>query len=619
VAFFVLRDATGPVVLINSAGASLHDPAPLFGEPSFSAEVLPASNELIAQVATPRGLHGAARFMFRGGAGLEGALLVLTPVEATPWLPALKVLGEATAGLVHMWDADRRLRDLAERHRLVAQATQHVIYDWDLSTDTLSWNARMADVFGHAADPAHERIAWLRGLLHPEDRERAKLSLEKAMNERELFWTCEYRFRRADSTYAWVFDRGAIVYDGEARATRMLGVMEDISRDRELESRLALSSRLAAVGSLASGIAHEINNPLAWVTSNLGFALEELKKLGREGDNAEACDEIAEALDDSQTGANRIAQIVSDLRTFAHADSDHLSPVSVRRVVEGALTMANNELRHRARVVRTLDDAPMVMANEARLGHAVLNLVLNAAWSAGSPKGSAEVRISTSKGSRGYALIEVADNGPPLSPEVLPHVFDPFYSARPGGEGLGLGLAVTHSIVVGFGGSIDVESDELGTVFRVLLPGVSDDQVPTQRAAEPPTVKDRRPVLMVIDDEPSILSAIMRTLTPTYEVLGFTDGRHALASLKSREPDLILCDVMMPDLSGAQVWARIEADWPLLLPRVVLLTGGAFTVEAQAFVERCPAPVVDKPFSPTTLRDTVARMLGMTTEAVESS
>lgn len=610
-AFFVLRDANGPVVLISWPGPSVHDPAVLFAEPMFSSEVLADSHVLIAELAKARGFSSGARYMFKVGAGLEGTLVVLTPGDGAQWLSAVQVLGEATAGLVHMWDADRRLRDLAERHRLVSQATQHVIYDWDIPTDTLTWNSRMADVFGHQPDPNHEQISWWRSLLHGDDRERVKESLEKAMRERELFWTCEYRFRRGDSTYAWVFDRGALVYDGDARATRMLGVMEDISRDRELESRLALSSRLAAVGSLASGIAHEINNPLAWVTSNLGFALEELKKLGRQGDNAEACEEIAEALDDSQTGANRIAQIVSDLRTFAHADSDRLSPVSVRRVVEGALTMANNELRHRARVVRKLDDAPMVMANEARLGHAVLNLVLNAAWSAGTPKSAAEVVISTSKGSRGYALIEVADNGVALAPEVLPHLFDPFYSARPGGEGLGLGLAVTHSIVVGFGGSIDVESNAQGTVFRVLLPGVSDEHLPAPREAEQRDVQGRRALVMVIDDEPAILSAILRTLTPTYEVLGFTDARHAIEALQGREPDLILCDVMMPEMSGAEVWARIEADWPKLLPRVVLLTGGAFTRDAEAFIERCPAPVVDKPFTPTSLRDAVGRLVGV--------
>jgi signal transduction histidine kinase len=434
------------------------------------------------------------------------------------------------------------------------------------------------------------------------------------MKESELYWTCEYRFRRADGSYAWVFDRGALVFDASARATRILGVMEDISRDRELESRMTLSSRLAAVGSLASGIAHEINNPLAWVTSNLGFALEELKKLSEDPAHTERCEEIAEALDDSQTGANRIAQIVSDLRTFAHADSDKLAPVAVKRVVEGALTMANNELKHRARVVRRLDDLPLVMANESRLGHALLNLLLNAAWSAGTPGSSPEVLVSTQVGPKGQAVIEISDNGTALSADVLPHLFDPFYSARPGGEGLGLGLAVTHSIIAGFGGVIEVESTPTnGTVFRVVLPAVAEEQAPA-RLATPPTPiarSSKRSLVVVIDDEPSIITAIDRMLTPPHEVVGFTDGRQALAMLRERRPDLILCDVMMPEVSGAEVWARLQAEFPELLERVVLLTGGAFTREAEAFIERCPAPVLDKPFTPKLLRDTVERIVGL--------
>jgi PAS domain S-box-containing protein len=592
-AFFELRDASGPVLMAGWPGsgqADLSAPAGLVG--------LGPDDEMVRRY----GAAAGARFAFEVP-GFTGVLVVLGPRAE---LEHTRVLGEASAALVTAWDADRRSKDLAERHRLVSQATQHVIYDWDIATDTMTWNPRMADVFGHV-DITPDDISWWRDQLHPDDTTRVWDSLQRVMKDHELYWVSEYRFRRADGEWSWVFDRGTLVYDGSNRAVRMLGVMEDISRDRALESRLALASRLAAVGSLASGIAHEINNPLAWVTSNLSFALEELAKLDEE--SREVADEIEEALDDAQTGAARIGQIVSDLRTFAHADHERLAPVSIKRVVEGALTIANNELKHRARVIKRLDRSPMVLANEARLGQAIVNLLLHAAWSAGGHGRVAEVGVVTDTKADGSAVIEVSDNGPAIAPDVLPHLFDPFFSVRAQGDGIGLGLAVTHSIVSGFGGTIDVESTPArGTTFHIVLP-----MVPDVSASEPPPPPvrhtERRALVMVIDDEPSILSTIERALSNQHEVVGFTHGQVALEAIASREPDVILCDLMMPEFSGLLVWAQLAAQRPHLLARVVMLTGGAFTREARDFLDTCPAPVIDKPFTPRVLREAVDRVV----------
>lgn len=603
--YFGLREGKEPLLLASWPGPGPSSHALLFGG-APGLEALSPDAPLLLEGGQPPGTRHGVRFVFQLASGLEGALVVVSsgPLAHEP----VRTLGEATAAFLHSWDSDRRLKDLSERHRMVSQATQHVIYEWDIPNDTLRWNNRMADVFGHQPSSEREEMAWWKDQVHPEDRERAWSSLQRAIRESELYWTCEYRFRRADSTYAWVFDRAALAYDSEARPIRMLGVMEDISRDRELESRLALASRLAAVGSLASGIAHEINNPLAWVTSNLSFAVEEIKRLARSAADVERCEELGEALDDAQTGAGRIAQIISDLRTFAHADHERLSPVSVKRVVEGALTMANNELKHRARLVRRLDAVPMVLANEARLGQAVVNLLLNAAWSAGTPGNTPEIVVATRTDSAGRAVIDITDNGQPLSPEVLPHVFDPFYSARPAGEGIGLGLAVTHSIVRGFGGVVEVESSAPhGTTFRVVLPQVPEEELPLPLPTPPGAIT--RAFVVVIDDEPAILTAIERMLAPSHEVAGFRHGLEALEAIRERPPDVILCDVMMPEMSAAEVWERLAESQPELLPRVVLLTGGAFTREAQAFVDRSRAPVVDKPFSARTLRDVVKGLL----------
>lgn len=603
-AWLELREPSGPLVMTSWPVAPLQNTDVLFDGRGPGTRPLAAGDAL-------RSLTGArwgARSAFRCGE-VEGVLVAVSDVtDEAGLVEHLTSLGSAAGAIVHAWDTERRLKELSERHWLVSQATQHVIYDWDVSNDTVTWNPRMSEVFGHTESPDRDRMAWWKSQLHPDDQERAWTALQRALKERELYWTQEYRFRRADATYAWVFDRAAIVYDADSRAVRMLGAMEDISRDRELESKLTLASRLAAVGSLASGIAHEINNPLAWVTSNLAFALDELKQLSREVKDTERTEELAEALDDAQTGAARIAQIVNDLRTFAHADHEKVSPVSVRRVVEGALTMANNELKHRSRIVKRLDHVPMVLANEARLGQAIVNLLLNAAWSAGMPGRAAEVVISTATSSHGQAVIEVTDNGPPFAPEVLPRIFDPFYAARPGPEGIGLGLAVTHSIVSGVGGTIAVESDSTrGTTFRITLPQVPEDQVVAPAAS--PQRSATRPLIFVIDDERPILTAIERMLGSSYEVQGFELGHDALETLAQRQPDVILCDVMMPEMSGADFYSRLKTTWPQLVDRVVLLTGGAFTREAQVFIEGCPAPVVEKPFTLRSLKDAIGRIV----------
>lgn len=606
-----LWDAEGPMILTAAPGPAPKGSALLEAAPTPGMHELGPDSALVKALGAPQGLEHATLFAFDvRGPALRGAvaLFLQRPNSAPPGV--VSALGDLVAAAVRAWDVEREGRDVAERYRLVTEATQHAIYDWDIASDVLQWTSRVSDVFGHKVSDDLSHAEWWAEHLHPDDVPRVTQSLERAVKQGEPFWTCEYRFRRADERYAWVFDRGALVYDATRRAIRMVGVMEDISRDRELQSQLNLASRLAAVGSLASGVAHELNNPLTWVTSNLGFAVEELQKLHHENKEArERTEEALDALDDAKAGAERIAQIVSDLRTFARSDAEGLHPVAVNRAVDSALTMAHNELRHRGRLVRDLKPVPTVLANEARLVQAVLNLLLNAAWSlAASPAGVNEVRVATRTDGEGQALIEVSDTGPGIPTDVLPRIFDPFFSTKPTGEGLGLGLSVTHSIITGVGGSIEVESElGRGTTFRVTLPAVPRLEAPPPKPA--PKEPTRRGKIVVIDDESAILVAFQRMLGPSHEVRTFERGLDALPSLKADPPDLIFCDVMMPELTVAELFARICEQCPGLDKRVVFMTGGAFTDAARDFLAKANATVLEKPFSPNYLREVVAAHL----------
>ena len=257
----------------------------------------------------------------------------------------------------------------------------------------------------------------------------------------------------------------------EQSGRRLLGgVSLDITDRKAMQAQLVVSDRLAAVGTLAAGVAHEINNPLAFVLSNLSFLSGELQGVARELPPGRTA-EMEEVLREASDGAHRVRQIVRDLRTFSRGDDEIATSVNLQSVLESAITMARGELRMRAQIVREYRDVPLVEGNEGRFGQVFLNLLINAAQAIppGKPERH-EVRIVLRQaGDR--VVVEIHDTGVGMSPEVRARIFDPFFTTKPVGEGTGLGLSICHGIVTGFGGEITVESEEgRGSIFRVALP-----------------------------------------------------------------------------------------------------------------------------------------------------
>ncbi|WIG97485.1 GAF domain-containing protein [Myxococcus sp. SDU36] len=275
----------------------------------------------------------------------------------------------------------------------------------------------------------------------------------------------------------------------ERSGRRLLaGVAVDVTDRKAMQAQLVVSDRLAAVGTLAAGVAHEINNPLAFVLSNLSFLAGELHALARELPSGRM-GELEEVLREATDGAHRVRQIVRDLRTFSRGDDEVATAVNVQAVLESAITLARSELKVRAQLVRDYREVPLVEGNEGRFGQVFLNLLINAAQAI--PLGNSEqheVRLSLRKaGDR--VVIEVRDTGVGMPPEVRARIFDPFFTTKPVGEGTGLGLSICHGIVTGFGGDISVESEEgRGSTFRVSLPVA-------QRAKEPVAPPLRMPLV----------------------------------------------------------------------------------------------------------------------------
>jgi signal transduction histidine kinase len=241
----------------------------------------------------------------------------------------------------------------------------------------------------------------------------------------------------------------------------------------QAQKRMLSMERLASLGMLTAGVAHEINNPLAYMLSNLNYVNEELSTLAEKGEpfSGERARDILDALSETLSGSSRVRDIVKDLRLFSRAAPDQPGPLDLHALLDSCVNMAWSEIKHRGRVVKDYGAVPRVHANQSRLAQVFLNLLVNAAHAL-PPRGSesAEIRLST-RHEENVVMVAVRDTGVGIPEEHLERIFEPFFTTKPPGEGTGLGLSISREIVKAAGGSITVESQlGRGSTFRVFLP-----------------------------------------------------------------------------------------------------------------------------------------------------
>jgi len=402
------------------------------------------------------------------------------------------------------------------------------------------------------------------------------------------------------------------LFEGTGGEPFLVAVIRDLTESRRLEMQLRLADRMASVGMLAAGVAHEINNPLAYISANLTHVAEQLAQ-GELTPSQHA--EVREAVLESLEGAARVQVIVQDLKFFSRADDETQGPVDVHRVILGALRLVRNELQHRARLTRSLEPVPSVRGNEARLGQVLVNLLVNAlqAFPAERPAEQNGINIST-RVREEWVLIEVEDNGQGMSAEVQQRIFEPFFTTKPMGIGTGLGLSICNNLIRIMGGFIEVQSNAgKGSIFRLVLPSYEGKSAATAapKREKAGAAQGARRKVLLIDDEPSVGTAVRRLLRDVHEVESLQDAREALKRIASGvRYDAIVCDVMMPEMTGVQFFQELERSAPELARRTGLMTGGVFNHQAQAFIESRTVQLLYKPFERDSLRKFVDGLCG---------
>ncbi len=400
-----------------------------------------------------------------------------------------------------------------------------------------------------------------------------------------------------------------VEFDG---APAVLWAARDLSEIRAIQAQLMQADRLASLGMLAAGIAHEINNPLAFTTASLDYIDEIVSTIEPRLAEEERAD-LRDLLADAQLGAKRVRDVVRDLKAFSRTDDETKQSVDLLKLLDSSIQLASTEIRHRSRLAKDYGTVPLVTAHEARLGQVFVNLLVNAAQAI--PEGRAhdnEIRVVTYTSAIGNAVVEISDTGTGIAPEVLDRIFDPFFTTKPVGVGTGIGLAICRSTIVALGGEIRaVNLPERGAKFIVSLPpAVVRPSAPVEPLVASVPRVTRRGRVLVIDDEPTIGAIVRRALQKEHDVT-ILDGARGAIELIDRgvDYDVILCDVMMPEMTGIEFYTHVAGAYPDQARKIVFLTGGAFTPKSAEFMETVPNRRVEKPFDVAALRELVGDLV----------
>lgn len=567
-----------------------------------SREVVEDPAERVLRSGRPVGLTNHAALVSRGGEERPIAELGV-PVRTTEGevIGALVVFRDQTserANLQALRVAERSFRTLVERAPFPITINRDGKFVYV--------NRAAGELLGR--EPAELVGRDVLEVVHPEEHDEVRRRrLEVAGSGAEGVPLVERRLVRKDGSPVLIEVAGhEIIFD---RAPAMLSVIRDLSERRRFEAQLMLNERMASLGTIATSVAHQLNNPLAYLVANLDVVIEELHAAGPDAAG------LAQAVAEARDGAGRIREIVDDLEVFGVPEQDQpVHPVQVVPLLSWAERMAGNTIKHRARLVRDYQEVPPAIATEGRLGMVFLNLLLHAFKAV--PRGRVEdnevvLAVGASdedEEQMAGVRVLIEHSGAEISHEAAAALLDPA-GQRTADRGDTHLLSVAASLVSDLGGEMSAEPRPGGGVrFNVLLPAGRHRVKP--RTTPPEALKRPRDGarILVVDDEPLVLLSMRRALSG-HVVSEATGARQALERLREEEFDLILCDIMMPELTGVDLYQEIKRTRPGMEGRMVFMSGGVFSDTERNFLREVNNPRLRKPFGVDELRAVVAERL----------
>lgn len=531
--------------------------------------------------------------------------------------------------VTEQWRARRAEVEHLRLLRLAEQMAQVGHWRLSLLDNQVTWSEQVYRIHGLEAGDFEPTLSNSTAAYHADDRAYVESVMDDAQQNGQPF-DIEARIVRPSGEIRRVDCRGRCELDSEGKTCALFGVLQDVTARKELEARLLQSEHMASLGTLAAGVAHEINNPLSYVIANLDVIEEELAT------GAPARD-VGVALQEARQGACRVRRIVRGLKSFSRVDEVRRCRIPLVESLEAAAAMAGNEVRHRATLVKQYGPAPDVHVDASQLTQVAVNLLVNAAQAL--PEGGAArafVHLRCGADDAGNAFFEVEDTGPGIPDDKAQHILKPFFTTKPVGVGTGLGLSIVHGIVTSSGGSLDFESEPGKTVFRVTLPAAEPEEplvVPGGSDASMPAFHSRAQSgspgagtsatcarrVLVVDDDALVRRCISRVLRRTHDVVVAATGEQALSMFADGlEVDAVLLDLMMPGLGGDDVYRLLMREHPKLSTRIAFITGGAFTPESAEFLARATVPTLSKPFDAVNLRALVDDLANPPSESPEA-
>jgi two-component system, cell cycle sensor histidine kinase and response regulator CckA len=405
------------------------------------------------------------------------------------------------------------------------------------------------------------------------------------------------------------------IKDAAGKITGITGIATDATERHRATQRAARNDRMVAMGTMAASVAHEINNPLAYVLEGLRGMDRELQQLCAELSGSmrievrERLQRLLKLIPDVKEGAERVRVITRDLQTFSRPDSGIGAALTdVRRAAEAAVQMLRNQIEARAKLVLDMPRSVTVRGNEPRVVQIFVNLLLNAVQAVcDRPREQQEISVRI-KTDRANVIVEVADSGPGIPDELLPRIFEPFVTTKAIGEGTGLGLFVCRNLVHELGGSIEAGNRrEGGALLKVTLPRLASGVGP---APEPPQGVAARARILLIDDNVNLGRVMVDALSgEQHHAEVVFSGREAVDKLATgAQFDVVFCDLMMKDMSGMDVYEELKRVRPGAESALVFMTGGVFTEPARKFLASVPNPWIQKPFD---VCEQVSRLLAL--------